>query len=513
MRCSNTGSAAAVALLVACAGSARAQLATAVFTKHPNHPTSVVPGARDLAGQLVFTRFRSIDSFSLSPDGSTWVMGGLTQQGADQESILIVGPLPLPTALAQEGQPLPQGGISETYDLIGRGNFNRRNRYAFTTTTRIGPNGGLYAVMYWDGFGFSITHRQGDILHDFVDIPPPNAGDELIGTFMDSAHPLDNDVVGVHLESIVNIDPALESALIYDHNAFRQGGVSPVLSLDASTNETWDRWTERGFFTTADGAHWLANGKIIADNNFDEVLAIDSRVVIQQGVEMPGTGEVPDGIDYAAMNQGGDWIAHGLLTDGVSSYANFNGAIVARTGAPILPSGGVWSTPFSAVAVSGLGEWLVAGKAVGPAASDDVIVHSELGVVMREGDPVDLNADGLANDDAFIGRGNPALPAFALDELELSNGRVLYVIANLRNGAGQDINSSPVFGEPRALVKLELPPNCAGDFNRDGFVNGNDYDAFASAFDAADPAADFNADGFVNGNDYDEFADAFDAGC
>ncbi|MFO0833927.1 MAG: GC-type dockerin domain-anchored protein [Phycisphaerales bacterium] len=54
---------------------------------------------------------------------------------------------------------------------------------------------------------------------------------------------------------------------------------------------------------------------------------------------------------------------------------------------------------------------------------------------------------------------------------------------------------------------------CPADFNADGFVNGDDYDAFASFFDSADPAADFNHDGFVNGNDYDAFAEAFDAGC
>lgn len=54
---------------------------------------------------------------------------------------------------------------------------------------------------------------------------------------------------------------------------------------------------------------------------------------------------------------------------------------------------------------------------------------------------------------------------------------------------------------------------CGADFNADGFVNGNDYDEFASAFDVADPIADINGDGFVNGNDYDEFASAFDGGC
>ncbi len=54
---------------------------------------------------------------------------------------------------------------------------------------------------------------------------------------------------------------------------------------------------------------------------------------------------------------------------------------------------------------------------------------------------------------------------------------------------------------------------CPGDVDQNGFVNGDDYDSFASAFEAAHPDADFNADGFVNGDDYDAFAEHFDAGC
>ena len=54
---------------------------------------------------------------------------------------------------------------------------------------------------------------------------------------------------------------------------------------------------------------------------------------------------------------------------------------------------------------------------------------------------------------------------------------------------------------------------CLGDFNNDGYVNGNDYDAFAGVFEIGDVAADVNADGYVNGNDYDAFAEAFEGGC
>ncbi|MFO0834992.1 MAG: laminin B domain-containing protein [Phycisphaerales bacterium] len=54
---------------------------------------------------------------------------------------------------------------------------------------------------------------------------------------------------------------------------------------------------------------------------------------------------------------------------------------------------------------------------------------------------------------------------------------------------------------------------CPADFNHDGFVNGDDYDAFASLFENGDIGADFNHDGFVNGDDYDSFASAFENGC
>ena len=55
--------------------------------------------------------------------------------------------------------------------------------------------------------------------------------------------------------------------------------------------------------------------------------------------------------------------------------------------------------------------------------------------------------------------------------------------------------------------------HCDADFNNDGFVNGDDYDAFASAFEAADISADVNHDGFVNGDDFDAFASHFEEGC
>ncbi|MBL8760073.1 MAG: hypothetical protein JNL50_02105 [Phycisphaerae bacterium] len=68
-------------------------------------------------------------------------------------------------------------------------------------------------------------------------------------------------------------------------------------------------------------------------------------------------------------------------------------------------------------------------------------------------------------------------------------------------------------GEWTDDIRIVTAAYCVADFNHDGFVNGDDYDAFASAFESADLSADLNRDGFVNGDDYDSFAEHFEAGC
>lgn len=71
-------------------------------------------------------------------------------------------------------------------------------------------------------------------------------------------------------------------------------------------------------------------------------------------------------------------------------------------------------------------------------------------------------------------------------------------------------------GETRVIrggFTINMTGPCPADLNHDGFVNGDDFDLFASAFESGNSAADFNLDGFVNGDDFDEFASYFEQGC
>ncbi len=54
---------------------------------------------------------------------------------------------------------------------------------------------------------------------------------------------------------------------------------------------------------------------------------------------------------------------------------------------------------------------------------------------------------------------------------------------------------------------------CGADLDFNGFVNGDDYDAFIPAFVAGATVADMNTDGFVNGADFDQFIADFESGC
>ena len=62
------------------------------------------------------------------------------------------------------------------------------------------------------------------------------------------------------------------------------------------------------------------------------------------------------------------------------------------------------------------------------------------------------------------------------------------------------------------LATVVTCPCKPADFNCDGFVTGEDFDAYVDAFTAGSLAADFDGDGFVTGEDFDAFVVAFEIG-
>jgi len=87
----------------------------------------------------------------------------------------------------------------------------------------------------------------------------------------------------------------------------------------------------------------------------------------------------------------------------------------------------------------------------------------------------------------------------------VSTGGIYDVTLVAWDGNGVYADSEP--------VTFRLVATCPTDFNADGFVTGDDFDAFVAAFEAGDAEADFDEDGFVTGDDFDAFVAAFEQGC
>ena len=87
------------------------------------------------------------------------------------------------------------------------------------------------------------------------------------------------------------------------------------------------------------------------------------------------------------------------------------------------------------------------------------------------------------------------------DEEILQHAGIAYV--------GPDTLEAAV-GNPVAFIRNFA---CPADFDSNGFVSGEDFDAFTFEFVLGNAAADIDANGFVSGEDFDLFMDRFIAGC
>ncbi|HLO40070.1 MAG TPA: GC-type dockerin domain-anchored protein [Phycisphaerales bacterium] len=72
---------------------------------------------------------------------------------------------------------------------------------------------------------------------------------------------------------------------------------------------------------------------------------------------------------------------------------------------------------------------------------------------------------------------------------------------------------NPAAASYPSLISVSVINECRSDFDRSGFTDTDDFDAFVEAFEAGEQCADFDLTGFVDTDDFDAFVEAFEAGC
>jgi len=504
--------------LLALAGSAAAGPIDVIYSKIPGHPTAAVPGAINLDGNPAATDFRALEDLILSPDGTRWFLKGRTQLGSEMENITFMGTGLVGTRFIQEGELIPGGGADERYEFFGSGlgRFDSTNRFAFSARARTMRTGSTSApngqrVLYFDGTTTTLRYKEGDLISGLADTGA--TGDERVGNSVGSIHPRDDGVLGAQDSTILGISTTRRPATMYDLAGFKQSNVSTFLGIDGVTTETWATISANTFYTTPDNAHWMMQGRAVSQVSTAAVLVRDNAAVLQTGTMIPSSTVVVDSIfDYSLLSNG-VWYARG--DDAASNdWATKNGVVVAQTGGNVIGPGETWGAVFNSITGNRLGEWVLAGTTSEPdLGRNEVLVFNGTQILAREGDRVDLNGNGMPDDDAFIGRGNNTLTAFEAGDVAISDGRTVYFIANLRNAAGVDLNSSPTFGSPQAFLRLQVTVVCAADFNGVGGLTVQDIFDFLAAYFANLPAADFNGVGGVTVQDIFDFLGAYFMGC
>lgn len=237
------------------------------------------------------------------------------------------------------------------------------------------------------------------------------------------------------------------------------------------------------------------------------------------GLSPPVSGQDGGPVVACSVQADGGLIVTGRHSGG-GKWVQMNGRVMARTGEFIMPASSErWSSVriadafVGAAAISvdsttqGITAWVVAGATDNAdRLRDQVAVLNGSMMLARENDPVDLNGDGIFNDDVMIASFVPFASFLTAQDW--------YAVVTLRTYAAS-LACSVDTSVGEALIRVPRPdaqPSCPADFNADGGVDGGDIEAFFIDWSVSGPASDVNLDGGVDGADVEYFFVAWVAG-
>ena len=446
----------ALAAPMICATLAQAGNIQVIHSTIAGQPTSLVPGE---GGALRFTRF---DFPWRSPDGNRWILLCGTNRGAIENDLILKGMGTAGAVAIKEGTIPAPWQPAETINTLDFGiGLNNDGSFAFSANTSLGPDVGDEYVVKFNGSTYEIIAREGD--------PIPSIPGATYGLILDDVHLLADGRVGFTCINANNLPTESNTCLFLGDQLFAREGVTIPSGQIFGGMWPWDNFDFLTYFHSSDGSKSIVSGDTENTNtSMDGVLVVNGIVFMQENASVIPTFALPvvsglSGFVEVAMMSNGDWFARGSNSDG-QDWVVRNNIALARTNAAIFSGAAEnWSDAVPNVRTYFLhvgnnhGDYAIGGWTNNADANrNTVIALNNQRVIAREGDMVDLNNNGVSDDDAFIA-------AMGLDEGFLNDRRELYFTATLRNAAGTSL------GEAFLRTKV-----CAADTNGDGQVNVND---------------------------------------
>ncbi len=393
-----------------------------------------------------------------SADGSRWIIRARGNLAASEDQMLIVGMGPTAAGaqvIIREGQNAPWDPTVSVETLTRRNRgINNNGDVAFSVNTTHATTADEHIIRRNANGTWDVIAREGDA--------SPIAGGAY-GTVLDSAHILNSGAVGYIGTGLTGLTTTTNAA------AFRGGAVVAQKGVDVPGGQAslWQNFTVDEFYSSADGAHYMLQGDTDGPTTTDGVIVVDGQVVIQEGVTVLSgfSNAVSTTNRESFMMSNGDWYARGSNATDNLDWVVQNGNVIARTGDTITGStterfsdtAGFTAT-FFFMAGDNLGNYVVGGvtDAADPN-TNAVLVYNGNTVLIREGAMVDINGDGLMNDDAFVS-------VFNNDDGFLTDDGHFYFTADLRDAAGASIG--------QAFLVMEVPaPGAAALLAAGGLVS------------------------------------------
>jgi hypothetical protein len=435
--------------LLAPAGLAVAQsIPRAIYSEIAASPTSSVPGVPGVI-------FESFDRPYVSPNGNFWILGAETNGATTEDRLIIVGSGLTGNTVVREGINIP--GFSEAPGFIDQKlSINDSGDYVFVTNTNLATTTNDEVVVKYTAATntFSIEAREGD--------PAPFAPGETHATDMHSPNITNAGVVAYVDNATVGALPIeTDEFFVLGNSILAQEGVTTPNNQNP-VQGAWDTFLAGDNWVDKTGNNYLARGDLLGATTTDAVVVVNNNVVIQEGAIIPGSGfaapVVAGAADEAFMYSNGDWLARGNNTDG-HDWVLRNGAVVAQKGDAV-PGGLAGETfddttfadLFFSITANDNGDYVYGGVTSNAATANAVLVFNDSFVFLREGDAIDIDGNGIADDNAFIS-------VFNNDDAILTNDLRYFLTADAVDGNGTALGQ--VFmvvqvPEPGALSLLSL---------------------------------------------------------
>lgn len=418
-----------------------------IFSSIPFAPGNAVP--------TIGGSFQYFGRPFLSPDGTRWILGAAKEDFSDGQDLIIVGngtSATGATTIAAETLPTPFNPTQSFDTFRSAMGILDNGRFAYGTTVTDATRD-TEMIVRFNGVAQEPVVQSG--------APSPVPGANFFT--LDSAHLLNNSTVR-YRSTITNGQQIIGSGA----TAVSQSNVTvPAGQLVAPLQTIRNFWFDT-FSSSTDGQHYIWSGRLNGPSNTDGVIVVNGTVVAQEGAQLP-EGQLP-GVNVAErVPSSGDrpidmspngthWLFRAPMGKGTtstqSSVVLHNGSIVGRSGTPIFASSSdVWinsGQTFFMNVVNDHGDMVLGGRVQGDLFTDEVLVHyghdGNAFLLAREGDPLDLNGNGLFDDDAFIG-------GFQTDGGVLTRAGQFYVTLRVKGAANH-------FPRGNAFVVMHVPePN------------------------------------------------------